>query len=172
VVHHVHRPVAGDGRGDGPVAAHVLQHRDRRPELPVDRRVLRLLREPPEEDHRGQHAEQDAHGDQERRQPGQQPDKHEDHDDRGRRAEGDRQRPLVLLVDQLRDHPDLLQPPGVLELISAVLVNHRLSLSSTRANTSEHTVSSPRGCNQRNVKIRTDDPERCAAPRLAEALGG
>ena len=43
---------------------------------------------------------------------------------------------LIALVDQAGDHPYLLQPPGVLQVLSAVLVNHRLSLPSlARTNT-------------------------------------
>ena len=47
-----------------------------------------------------------------------------------RAADRDRQRPLVLLVDQLGDHPDLLQPPGLGEILRAVVVNHRFCLPS------------------------------------------
>jgi hypothetical protein len=120
--------VAVDGRGHRPVAPHLLQDRRRRAWLALDRLVLRRLREPAEQDHDRGHAEQDAQRDQEHRRPGQQAGHHQHRDDGDARAEGDRQGLLIALVDQAGDHPHLLQPPGILQVLSAVLVNHRISL--------------------------------------------
>ena len=56
------RPCSGcrRRRGDRPVAAHALQHRRGRARLALDRRVLRALGAAAEQDHRRQHAAQDA----------------------------------------------------------------------------------------------------------------
>jgi hypothetical protein len=126
-VHHIHIPVRADRRGHRPVAAHVLQHCGRRARLPLDGRVLRGLRVPAEQDRRHQHGEQHAQGDEERGQPGEQPDDHQDHQDAESAADDDRYRLRVGLAYQPGDHAHLLQPPGVRQVLGGIPRQSRVS---------------------------------------------
>ena len=76
--------------------------------LSLDRGVLCGLRIPAEQDQRDEQAEKHAQGNEERRQPGEQPDNHQDRQDAETAADDDRQRLRVGLADQPGDHAHLL----------------------------------------------------------------
>ena len=120
-VHDVHVPVARHRRGDRPVAAKRLQHRRRGARLSLDLRELGGLREPAEQDHGGEQAEQDAERNEECGEPGQQASDGEYRDDADGDKRDDRQGPWIGLPDDLRDHPDLRDPAWLFDVACGAL---------------------------------------------------
>jgi hypothetical protein len=123
-VDHVHVAVGGDGRGNGPAAAHALQDGGGRAGLALDRGVLRGLREPAEQEHRHEDAAQHAQRNQESGQPGEQADDDQHDQHRHAAADDDRERPGVGLVHQAGHHTYLRDTPGGRLVVRVLVLRH------------------------------------------------
>src|SRR5215472_12545963 len=110
-VHHVHVAVRGDRGSCAEAAAQVLQNGRSRAGLSFDRLVLGPGGGAAEENRAGQECAEDAKGQVRKQRANEQANQQDDHEDPASSQANEWHGARVLLMNDARDHADLLDPP-------------------------------------------------------------